>query len=622
MAFRPENSKRNFNFEGYKLDFSASSDFIQFTKFPISTNAESPAPINLDKYQKSNTITPFRKLEVRSKWNHLTLDPFNSTPSAVFVDGYERLWYVVVGHENPKFVAQLQIADVGNQEFPSHAFASSSLFVLNSGSGSIHVFLVDRNPDIPTFTPLTTIESTSTTSTSTIRLPPSLLLSSRQINSHLLAIIILRFEDSVAETSNAHPGLGSSAQPQMETITTPLARKNTEIVLELLHITVPSKSVETKLVLRGSAGPFTARIGETGDDVFVISECNYSVVYPVYNPPRSVPVDDSRKEVKTAPKRKIFWQQTQSDITISVRLERVHKKNDISCTINYDCVGVTSLTIGGEEVDPTVLVPLSKRLYGTVVPSDCVWTLEDDGKLVAFQLQKSVSERWVELFSYGEIGEENEFDVEEVVDEQKLKEILKQMEKFTASEGDAKSAVTSTFDAMNEIEDEDLEGSGVILSFFTVSENKFIAQKVNEPSQEWMCVVPSGDDFCVCLRNDVDALVYRIRRGSSGLEIQHLVSLNAFAYVAASKRSKKYLLVSAAGGEGGREPSGAVGVVVESKRNIFVYKDAMGRKSNHGKQSVIDLGDLSGGEHEEVIGVSAANGHLFVLRDKSVIVIA
>ncbi|KAJ3013587.1 UNVERIFIED_CONTAM: hypothetical protein HDU68_000628 [Siphonaria sp. JEL0065] len=106
---------------------------------------------------------------------------------------------------------------------------------------------------------------------------------------------------------------------------------------------------------------------------------------------------------------------------------------------------------------------------------------------------------------------------------------------------------------------------------------------VNVPNCSFIC--PKSNSMAVCLKSTVDGLIITFS-GTSGVEITHADTIDAFAYVFSSKRDKRFAFVSR---------DGEFAYIVESSRYLYAYKKAA-KKASGSHQWVVDLWETAVGE--------------------------
>ena len=109
------------------------------------------------------------------------------------------------------------------------------------------------------------------------------------------------------------------------------------------------------------------------------------------------------------------------------------------------------------------------------------------------------------------------------------------------------------------------------------------------------------------MRSDVDALIYEV---GPQLTLTHKSALNAFGFVQASKRDKRFM---------GFTYNNDWAVIVESRRHVYIYRQPE-PNSIYADQYVVDLEDgRSGGKGGEVLGAQQiAEDCIAILTEDSV----
>ncbi|MED6269194.1 NudC domain-containing protein 1, partial [Characodon lateralis] len=124
---------------------------------------------------------------------------------------------------------------------------------------------------------------------------------------------------------------------------------------------------------------------------------------------------------------------------------------------------------------------------------------------------------------------------------------------------------------------------------------------------------------CLCLRHDVDALVWQPRPDRPGDMWEHIATFNALGYVQASKRDKKFATCA---------PDFAYATLCECLRRAFIYcqpspvetilfNRKQGRQVGQvAKQQVASL-DCD----KPILGFRASNERLFILTSSTLFVL-
>ncbi|KAG0228942.1 hypothetical protein BGW41_003218 [Actinomortierella wolfii] len=329
------------------------------------------------------------------------------------------------------------------------------------------------------------------------------------------------------------------------------------------------------------------------------------------------------------------WTQTESDVTVCFALPKGTTKHAIQCRFSATnlTLRVNLLTPAAERsIDPSQWhIPHYDGFpfFDGVRPDECYWTIEPRTGLLTLTLEKRHSKtRWPQLFD--ENVDQNP--VDETLDPNELAEFRERLEKYTSENLVSSSSEASqnrpsvvypslTQDAQEDIDSEGEEirfswvqaehdGADIIKATTMAAGHDWISEQfpsfephildggVEQPFQ-----IPS-----VCLKHDVDGLVYRIQhtpqssRSSAAmstadrqttttnnnnldLRLVHVSTFDALAFVQASKREKKFVM---------HDPQGRFCVIVETHRNLYVYMHTVGgqHKPKNERQIVIDVAQM------------------------------
>ncbi|CAG9809049.1 unnamed protein product [Chironomus riparius] len=127
-----------------------------------------------------------------------------------------------------------------------------------------------------------------------------------------------------------------------------------------------------------------------------------------------------------------------------------------------------------------------------------------------------------------------------------------------------------------------------------------------------------GFPKAIAVRNDVDCCLWLQQQITSEDEwsLKHEGTLNAFGYVQASKRDRKYMMCS---------PDMSLAVISESTRHLFIYRDsystATGLRKRTGPQLLIGQQKLVAldGTNGEIQGISVENDAVLLLTENAVL---
>ncbi|KAF9973745.1 hypothetical protein BGZ73_002986 [Actinomortierella ambigua] len=443
--------------------------------------------------------------------------------------------------------------------------------------------------------------------------------------------------------------------------------------------------------LRGTEIPFYCALDPSGDGYILGS---HTVFQPMTQPINSQPTgvrylepgsstmevdgvdihsntNDSKAMTAAPPEilqQPYVWTQTESDVTVCFALPKGTTKHAIQCRFSSTglTLHVSLLTPAAERtVDPTKWhLPRYDGFpfFDGVRADECFWTIEPRTGLLTLTLEKRHSKtRWTQLFEEGVDSNP----VDETLDPGQLAEFRDALAKYTSeslvgassttAEGERPAVVypSLTQDAPEDIDKEgeeirfawvqaDPEGTPDLVKATTLASagHDWISEQfpsfephVLEGGIEQPFQVPS-----VCLKHDVDGLVYRFHHvplasrngrattaevgGSTAsttainsnhnnayhnnnnnnnnngsnldLRLVHVSTFDALAFVQASKREKKFVM---------HDPQGRFCVIAETHRNIYVYLHTVdggqeqdgphGQKhAKHERQIVIDVAQM------------------------------
>ncbi|XP_002163518.2 nudC domain-containing protein 1 [Hydra vulgaris] len=110
----------------------------------------------------------------------------------------------------------------------------------------------------------------------------------------------------------------------------------------------------------------------------------------------------------------------------------------------------------------------------------------------------------------------------------------------------------------------------------------------------------------LCLRHDVDGILWRPNELSPDSTWQHVATFDALGYVQASKREHKFTLCT---------PLYQYAIITDCTSNIYIYEQDLDNKVTH-KQFIVSLGNCS-----RIFGCQASKTRIFVLTDEHLNVI-
>ncbi|KAI1319677.1 hypothetical protein EDD11_003371 [Mortierella claussenii] len=407
---------------------------------------------------------------------------------------------------------------------------------------------------------------------------------------------------------------------------------------ELLQI--PSRIIHS---IRGTEVPFYCALDPSGEGYVIGSNTTYK---PTKEPildqtarflePGSEAMELDGTDVGVAPvssEPPYIWTQTDTEVTICFGLPKGTTKHAIHCRFSRQ--GLQLQVNLSQPADQAVRMPNldNMPLFDEVRPDECFWTVEPAAGVLTLTLEKKHAKtRWTQVFAEGIDADP----VEETLDPSLFAEYKSALEKYTtdkagAGPGRGSSVLPSL--AQDPQEDIDEEGEEIKFSWIQSEDGSDIVRATTiGTGHDWIGqAFPSFESRqgsisdtdvsfqmpTVCLKHDVDGLVYAIQHVAGSKPMQssiqqsegimkfvHVSTFDALAFVQASKREKRFVM---------HDPQGRFSVIVESNRNVYIYWHSGDAKLRNEKQTVVDV---SKGEQVDIIGCQLiADGVLIILME-------
>ncbi|KAJ3037843.1 NudC domain-containing protein 1 [Rhizophlyctis rosea] len=577
VSLVPDRSLLNVRFDNYKLKLSGGVGAVRH--LPLDK------PVLVDQVP-ATTFLPFRKLEARSSFNHL----FPAPGGGVFyIDTeYTLIHFGVQGGEVAfKVLHRIPRPDcpAEEREYPSLTCSSDFLLVSN-GAGLVQLLLFNQS-----------------------EMAVKLVGLVAGINADEDAYNVL-VASRYVQASNQLLCLGYS----MPELTSNDGKQELKFDITMWTINLANSfgSILSATRVCGLAGfsvPLFAAIESTGEGFVVGSSNPYESVHQ--QPPSSLPTSSTTTaQPSTEPPPAYFWNQTETDVTITIALPHFTQKHDVH--IHFDPSAIHVRINPPKELE---IFSRDRKLFDNILTNDCIWTLENNRTLTLYLRKSNTKTKWAGIWN--DIRAE---DVPETVDPEMMAEFLERLEKYTLEtvEENADGSKAPIFQALTERSEAiDFEGNSVILE--RASKEGVVTHICYGAGHEWLGPVlrsqeSEGSLGAICLQSDVDGLVYTVK---DGFALQHVSSFNAFGFVQASKRDKKFVVVSPG-------PEYRYAAVVESVKHVYLYRK--GREGEiFAEQYVVDLTENeaeTGGEAGQVVGVQMVGENaLLILKEDRIIAI-
>ncbi|GAO52001.1 CS-domain-containing protein [Saitoella complicata NRRL Y-17804] len=326
--------------------------------------------------------------------------------------------------------------------------------------------------------------------------------------------------------------------------------------------------IDVLSTLEGREIPVYAAFDRDSPNVFVVSG---SERYGVVEASEEVALEQDQHQEK--PRPKYTWTQTGTDLTISIPVPEKTSKTAIKVHYSAKTLQVTIADIFKPFNSDQEL-----NLWGPIDVEDSTWTLSSYSDkssnikiLDIYFEKKDANTRWPHMFMEDD-------GAEEYVDPSERAAMLEKLEKYTQTLTEDNPGVGLPEARMREERDDSVDVNNY--TYLQLVQDGRIAIEVAGVELVGSQFANPKQRAHFVAKRDVDALVYKII--AEGMS--HEASYSALAFVAASKRSRKYVKV---------EPTGRWAVVLESGaaggKNAYVYWGSK-RGDENGKQSVVRLG--------------------------------
>ncbi|XP_052441021.1 nudC domain-containing protein 1 [Carassius gibelio] len=406
---------------------------------------------------------------------------------------------------------------------------------------------------------------------------------------HTIEVLLLRVQKDPADTK----GSGFSILLEWITVDNSAGQSESE---------ERKYGVRKRRMMKGKSVPHYAAVEPQGKGIVIASEKPFAFTEVDGLPFKEPPVEDMEVE---NPGPIYFWQQTEEDVTLNVRLPEGTTKDDIRFKLTVDCLRVG---VG----DHAAL--LDGQLFAPVDPEASTWTIKDDKSLEVCLQKRSEGPLWSEVVLGDQRGEYL------LSDEQKS-QLQQRLSYLTSEDLNPNPEKDKPPCNAQELEDCDMfpEDSSTLMRFdgatlkpthvVSLGSNQFLFSVHIDPSE-----MPA-----FCLRHDVDALLWQPRPNQDTDIWEHISTFNALGYVQASKRDKKFATCA---------PNFSYAALCECLRRVFIYRQPspvdtvlFNRKQGQqvgqvAKQQVTSL-DTS----DPVLGFRATNERLFVLTANNLFVL-
>ncbi|XP_006241676.1 nudC domain-containing protein 1 isoform X1 [Rattus norvegicus] len=351
-------------------------------------------------------------------------------------------------------------------------------------------------------------------------------------------------------------------------------------------------------VLRGKSVPHYAAIEPNGNGLMIASYKSFKVVS----------VDQDLEESMDRPEKikepLYYWQQTEDDLTVTVRLPEGSTKDDIQIQFLPDNINIKLKDIQVVE----------GKLYSSIDHEGSTWTIKENDGLEISLIKKNEGLMWPELVVGDKQGEL-------IRDPAQCAAIAERLMHLTSDELNPNPDKEKPPCNAQELEECDIffEESSSLCRFD--GNTLKTTHVVNLGSNQYLfsVIVDPKEMPCFCLRHDVDALLWQPHCSQQDDMWEHIATFNALGYVQASKRDKKFFACA---------PNYSYAALCECLRRVFIYRQPTpmstvlyNRKEGRHVGQVAKQQVTSLETNDPILGFQATNERLFVLTTKNLFLI-
>ncbi|KAM6170726.1 nudC domain-containing protein 1 isoform 1-T1 [Erethizon dorsatum] len=401
---------------------------------------------------------------------------------------------------------------------------------------------------------------------------------------HSIATLLLRIEKEELDMK------GSGFYVSLEWVT--VSKKNKENV---------KYEITKRDILHGKSVPHYAAIEPSGNGLMIIS----------YKSFRFVPISQEFKENtdgNMSKKNKVeplyYWQQTEEDLTVTIRLPEDITKEDIQVEFLPDHINIVLKN----------LQVLEGKLYSSIDHESSTWIIKENNSLEVSLIKKNEGLPWPEVVVGDKQGEL-------VRDPAQCAAIAERLMHLTSEELNPNPDKEKPPCNAQELEECDVfyeESSSLCRFDGSTLETTHV---VNLGGNQYLfsVVVDPKEMPCFCLRHDVDALLWQPHSSKQDDMWEHIATFNALGYVQASKRDKKFFTCA---------PNYSYAALCECVRHVFIYRQPApmstvlyNRKEGRHVGQVAKQQVASLETSDPILGFQATNERLFVLTTKNLFLI-
>ncbi|XP_055482678.1 nudC domain-containing protein 1 isoform X2 [Psammomys obesus] len=400
---------------------------------------------------------------------------------------------------------------------------------------------------------------------------------------HSVAILLLRIEKEGLDLK------GSGFYVSLEWVTVSKKKEDSN-----------KYEITKRHVFHGKSVPHYAAIEPDGNGLMIVSYKSFQGVAVGHDLDDSM--DEDRSEKMKEPL--YYWQQTEDDLTVTVRLPENSTKEDIQVQFLPDNINIVLKDVQ----------VLEGKLHSSIDHESSTWTIKENDSLEISLIKKNEGLTWPELVVGNKQGEL-------IRDPAQCAAIAERLMHLTSDELNPNPDKEKPPCNAQELEECDIffEESSSLCRFD--GNTLKTTHVVNLGSNQYLfsVTVDPKEMPCFCLRHDVDALLWQPHCSQQDDMWEHIATFNALGYVQASKRDKKFFACA---------PNYSYAALCECLRRVFIYRQPApmstvlyNRKEGRHVGQVAKQQVASLETNDPILGFQATNERLFVLTTKNLFLI-
>lgn len=516
-------------------------------------------------------------------YNYLHCDSWNQD-SVYYIDNLGRIMNLTVmldtalGKPREVFRLPTDLTAYDNRLCASLYFTSSTWVTLSDGTGRLYVIATGERGNSAS-------EKWEIMFNEELGNPFIIIhsISLQKMEEHSIAILLLRIEKEDLDMK------GSGFYVSLEWVTISKKNKDTK-----------KYEIIKRDILTGKSVPHYAAIEPDGNGLMIASYKSFQFVQTGQNFEENMDEDTSEKIKEPL----YYWQQTEDDLTVTIRLPEDSRKEDIQVQFLPEHINIV---LRDQQI-------LEGKLYSLIDHESSTWIIKENNSLEISLIKKNEGMTWPELVIGDKQGEL-------IRDSAQCAAIAEHLMHLTSEELNPNPDKEKPPCNAQELEECDIffEESSSLCRFDGNTLKTTHVVSLGSNQYLFSVVVDPKEMPCFCLRHDVDALLWQPHSSRQDDMWEHIATFNALGYVQASKRDKKFFACA---------PNYSYAALCECLRRVFIYRQPTpmstvlyNRKEGRQVGQVAKQQVASLETNDPILGFQATNERLFVLTTKNLFLI-